>query len=1149
MEDRESEPGDEEEGFPSGADSAEATEGPAGSPRPASEKGGTTALTGTGEAGEGEPQGQEGPGAEVDTAVAGSGAGGGGEAGEESPRVSSVANLRAQLAGWDLEDEEHEQEEKTQGGAEAKEGEEEEGDVKEGEGGQQQEDEEGEEGEGEQQAQGDTDALGPEEVVFGEEAEVPAPARSSQEEAITALQRALEEEEVPDYEAQFASRVPGEEITVGVVDEEAVRKQEAALERARAEEARRLAMEHANREAQLAVREHEARRRVATEAAHARAKVWRREDQASERERQRQQEVHRVFQHAEERLRHVVSRQKAVVQTSYGDMERVDAATARRFRVEWRGLPQPVQVNVEMMRAVKDKLPRGRYVLLVQLYDRLGGRPMRWSRLTGKGAGASKPSATRPVRHRGRFHDTELRFGQSVFSLCPAKWLTRPTNCFVFELFLLGGRRHPVDRVVGWGVLPMANIDLNVVEGAFRVPMLRGAVDPEVDKYETYERTYARDVDRWLCNLYVEIQHLPREMLARDGSIRREYDVELAYTQELLALEEGDREGEADEDEDIERGGGGGSGDEEEKGDENDEDDENEMLLGQQLPTLDEMREEARRKRNRPALRWKAAGSFAQLTPPAGRKSRGGGGDGGSGTSGPVDPLIGQLSLAQLRGAVGGGDQGSGAAEEKQGSDAPPSSAGSMIRRLASESEGERVGVGGAVQTAHGIDAGKTGLRGALAHSDTGAGAGVQLEKAQALSKYEYAVRRQHAIGEDRMSESVRRLEYLRHEIMVDLGLTQWTTLEFWLVVFTLLVALWLRLYTHYMGQWLYLTALRVPVYQFTPYLHTVLLKYVSTSIPVAVEIMVVVMGPLFNLAVMALLIGLSWVCRHLLGRFPDTGSRFVSAFSMGTVLDPLLVLLVDVVSENFNCTSRGVCATDFASEDCLCAEGDAFKLYERFEREEGSGVVGIFLTLFIYASLSTLAAFAFYYYMLHVHMNGRMVDVYRRLQSPDDTFFVPHDFECSVAEVRWVCAKAARWRGPRGSQRKVSVCNYAITSPLDPGYRELTTHLAVFTLDTDGTRRLYRHFIRMPVGTILELFGDMAAGFGARYDVLEQLLSSSDEAGGTRGVETFLTGAAPHSSRGGRASGPPSAVSRAGAGAGARSVGGDSDRQPLLHR
>ena len=41
-----------------------------------------------------------------------------------------------------------------------------------------------------------------------------------------------------------------------------------------------------------------------------------------------------------------------------------------------------------MMRAVKDKLPKGRYVMLLTLYDRLGGRPLLWTQLGGHGAGA-----------------------------------------------------------------------------------------------------------------------------------------------------------------------------------------------------------------------------------------------------------------------------------------------------------------------------------------------------------------------------------------------------------------------------------------------------------------------------------------------------------------------------------------------------------------------------------------------------------------------------------------------------------------------------------------------------------------------------------------------------------------------------------------
>lgn len=57
---------------------------------------------------------------------------------------------------------------------------------------------------------------------------------------------------------------------------------------------------------------------------------------------------------------------------AYGELEPVTQSAARRFKVEWRGLPQPVEVRFDMVRAVKDKLPPGKYVMLCQLYDRLG---------------------------------------------------------------------------------------------------------------------------------------------------------------------------------------------------------------------------------------------------------------------------------------------------------------------------------------------------------------------------------------------------------------------------------------------------------------------------------------------------------------------------------------------------------------------------------------------------------------------------------------------------------------------------------------------------------------------------------------------------------------------------------------------------------
>ena len=41
----------------------------------------------------------------------------------------------------------------------------------------------------------------------------------------------------------------------------------------------------------------------------------------------------------------------------------------RRWRVEWTKTPQPIQININCIRGVKDKLPSGRYSVMVSLYD------------------------------------------------------------------------------------------------------------------------------------------------------------------------------------------------------------------------------------------------------------------------------------------------------------------------------------------------------------------------------------------------------------------------------------------------------------------------------------------------------------------------------------------------------------------------------------------------------------------------------------------------------------------------------------------------------------------------------------------------------------------------------------------------------------
>ena len=58
---------------------------------------------------------------------------------------------------------------------------------------------------------------------------------------------------------------------------------------------------------------------------------------------------------------------------------------------------------------MRDKLPRGRYVVMVSMYNRLGGNVLRWSNLKGQ----QWSGATLPVPHGGRFYDVEIKVSLS----------------------------------------------------------------------------------------------------------------------------------------------------------------------------------------------------------------------------------------------------------------------------------------------------------------------------------------------------------------------------------------------------------------------------------------------------------------------------------------------------------------------------------------------------------------------------------------------------------------------------------------------------------------------------------------------------------------------------------------------------------------
>lgn len=82
-----------------------------------------------------------------------------------------------------------------------------------------------------------------------------------------------------------------------------------------------------------------------------------------------------------------------------------------------------------------------------------------------------------------------------------------------------------MDRVVAWGAFPASNGRFQVVQGRFRVPLIKGEMDLDVEKWDSYFGSFRKDLDVWLGNLYFEIVHLPRYAPGQ-----KEYEAELLFS-------------------------------------------------------------------------------------------------------------------------------------------------------------------------------------------------------------------------------------------------------------------------------------------------------------------------------------------------------------------------------------------------------------------------------------------------------------------------------------------------------------------------------------------------------------------------------------------------------------------------------------------
>ncbi|CAH2284309.1 Hypothetical predicted protein, partial [Pelobates cultripes] len=195
------------------------------------------------------------------------------------------------------------------------------------------------------------------------------------------------------------------------------------------------------------------------------------------------------------------------------------------WKIGWSAKPQPFQILFKCLRGVKDKIPKGHYVLKTSLLSRLGGHALHWSKVQNQ----QWSETTLPVYHNGRFYDVEITVNQSVHTLLPTEKKIKSGMTLLVELFLLHGKDIYIDRAVGWGVFPLCDNNFNLIEGKFRCPFLRGHYDSRIDRFNKIEELIMTDIDHWLCNLYFEVIKLPQYL-----SEQNDYEIFVQLPQEFL---------------------------------------------------------------------------------------------------------------------------------------------------------------------------------------------------------------------------------------------------------------------------------------------------------------------------------------------------------------------------------------------------------------------------------------------------------------------------------------------------------------------------------------------------------------------------------------------------------------------------------------
>ena len=242
---------------------------------------------------------------------------------------------------------------------------------------------------------------------------------------------------------------------------------------------------------------------------------------------------------------------------------------------------------------------------------------------------------------------------------------------------------------------------------------------------------------------------------------------------------------------------------------------------------------------------------------------------------------------------------------------------------------------------------------------------------------YKYCVSRDDTQVMDntlKRETQARKLHFILNEIINDMGIKKG---NFWEWTSTLLLAaaiFEMRMIIHYIGQWVFLKVVNAPVIELEFKWYEISMEYAYWKM--YQQLGVVVVGTLANTMLFLFFIIVCYLSQKYINCFPVSLCKFIAWYGVATCLDFFLICLVDMANQNL--------------------DGDLFKLYNYYEKTKSSGFIGFFMTFLVQFFMLITNIFIFYNYIVFVHNDARIHDIYMRISGLGKGYHIPFDNEIS---------------------------------------------------------------------------------------------------------------------------------------------------------